>query len=340
MADQPRVREGNRKFVWFTPTKRHASEYEMFTIGQQSSPRQWLVVDWPLRFDDGRAPYTDQSTAVRSSDWERFRDPSQVWYRPYVVSRNHEEHSLDRFVRHALDDGLAKGMNPEWVREVLGRYYAAWPFVEYGLFLSLCYAVREALGDSVMFALVFEAADKVRHLQDIVHLTFDLAAVLPDYDDEGARSAWMEDPTLVPARENVERIFAADDWAEMVVAVNLVFEPLVGDLAKTEFFARAAPWNGDPVTPMILAGVREDSRRQLATTEELVRMLLSDPEHGDHNRDVISGWVERWTPVSVAAARALEGLFSIKGIEAPPFEASFELVQARQRRIRDELQLR
>jgi methane monooxygenase component A beta chain/propane monooxygenase small subunit len=53
-------------------------------------------------------------------------------------------------------------MNPEWVREVLGRYYAAWPFVEYGLFLSLCYAVREALGDSVMFALVFEAADKVR----------------------------------------------------------------------------------------------------------------------------------------------------------------------------------
>lgn len=30
MADQPRVLEGNRKFVWFTPTKRHASEYEMF----------------------------------------------------------------------------------------------------------------------------------------------------------------------------------------------------------------------------------------------------------------------------------------------------------------------
>jgi hypothetical protein len=50
--------------------------------------------------------------------------------------------------------------------------------------------------------------------------------------------------------------------------------------------------------------------------------------------------VERWTPVSVAAARALEGLFSIKGIEAPPFEASLELVEARQRRIRDDLQLR
>lgn len=339
MAHEPGILEGNRRFVWFTPTKRSASEYEMFTIGQQSSPGQWLAVDWPLRFDDGRAPYTEQSTAVRSSDWERYRDPAQLWYRPYVVSTNQEEQSLDRFVRQALGDGLAEGMNQAWVREVLGRYYAAWPFVEYGLFLSLCYAVREALGDSVMFALVFEAADKMRHLQDIVHLTFDLADVLPDYSDAGARSAWMDDPALVPVRENVERIFSVNDWAEIVVAVNLIFEPLVGELAKTELFARAAPWNGDPVTPMILAGVREDARRHLAATNELVRMLQSDPEHGDDNRRVISGWMERWTPVSMAAAHALEGLFSIRGIEAPPFDASLKRVQARQRRIRDDLQL-
>ena len=58
---------------------------------------------------------------------------------------------------------------------MLSRYYAAWPFVEYGLFLALCYAVREALGDTIAFSIAFQAGDLMRHLQDIVHLMFDLA---------------------------------------------------------------------------------------------------------------------------------------------------------------------
>ena len=58
---------------------------------------------------------------------------------------------------------------------MLSRYYAAWPFVEYGLFLALCYAVREALGDTIAFSIAFQAGGRMRHLQDIVHLMFDLA---------------------------------------------------------------------------------------------------------------------------------------------------------------------
>ncbi len=36
-------------------------------------------------------------------------------------------------------------LSPAWRDQVLGTYYAAWPFVEYGEFLCLSYAVREAL---------------------------------------------------------------------------------------------------------------------------------------------------------------------------------------------------
>jgi methane/phenol/toluene hydroxylase len=90
----------------------------------------------------------------------------------------------------------------------------------------------------------------MRHLQDIVHLMFDLAGTREGFIDAGARDAWMTDPVLVPVRENIERIVSCRDWFEVVVAVSLVFEPIVGRLIKTEFLARNAPRHGDAVTPL------------------------------------------------------------------------------------------
>lgn len=304
---------GHREFTWFTPAGRHATDYENLTVGQQSSPAEWLHVGWPVRFDDGRAPFTEDSTSVRSSRWRDWRDPFQVWQRPYVQNTNFEEQALEHLTPIALDMGIGE-INETWLREILGKYYAAWPFAEYGLFLSLCYAVREALADTIMFATAFEATDKFRHQQDIVRLLLDLSDRDPAYSDASARGAWLEDPLLVPVRENIERIFSLFDWAEILVAINLVFEPLVGRLVKDEFVARNAPHNGDPLTPVILAAARRDTARHLETTRSLVQFLSSDPQFGEANRQVISGWLDRWTPESSRAADAASGLFEIKEI--------------------------
>ncbi len=337
MATEHATLQGNRKFVWFTPTGRFATEYEMFTIGQQSGPSQWLDIDWPLRFDDGRPPYSVESTAVRCSDWELFRDPAQLWYRPYVAATNEEEQTLARLIPATLADGVADRIDPAWCEHVLEKYYAAWPFVEYGLFLALCHPVREALGDSVMFATVFQAADKMRHVQDIVHLTFDLADVLPEFDDTGARAAWMTDPMLVPIREIVESLLVCDDWVEVITVINLVFDPLVGSLMTTHFMSKAAAQHGDSVTPLVLAGTRRNAIRHLASTKELVRLLVDDPEHGPANRAVFSGWLDRWTPGVDAAAVALSGVFSLPGIRAVDPAEALSAVRSDLAAIRSEL---
>jgi hypothetical protein len=304
---------GHREFIWFTPAGRHPTDYENLTVGQQSSPAEWLHVGWPVHFDDGRDPFTEDSTKVRSSRWRDWRDPFQVWQRPYVQSTNFEEQALEHLTPVALDTGLGQ-INKTWLNEILGKYYAAWPFAEYGLFLSLCYAVREALADTVQFATAFEATDKFRHQQDIVRLILDIGDRDDAYSDAGARDAWMKDPVLVPVRENIERIFSLDDWAEILVAINLVFEPLVGRLVKDEFVARNAPHNGDPLTPVILAAARRDTARHLETTRSLVKFLISDPQFGDDNREVVSGWMEGWSAESNRAASAAVGLFGIEGI--------------------------
>ncbi|KWW99075.1 hypothetical protein TH66_05105 [Carbonactinospora thermoautotrophica] len=331
---------GHRKFVWFTPQRRNPTEYELYTVGQQSSPKQWLHVDWPIRFDDGREPYTEDSTALRATDWEGYRDPTRTWYRPYVVSQCQVERTLDRLVPAQLEDAGTTEMNPAWARQALGTYYMAWPFVEYGLFLGLCYAVGEALSDTVEFMLAFQAADRMRHVQDIVHLSFDLEDSVEGFTDTQARQAWMEDPVLVPTRENVERIIAAHDWGEIVVAINLVFEPLVGELVKDRFFARNAVYNGDPATPTILGTVRDDRRRHREATSELMRFLFDDEKHGAANREIVQQWIDHWTPFSERAARSLRGLFEIEGITAQPFDSAWESVTKNHADLLAELGLR
>jgi Methane/Phenol/Toluene Hydroxylase len=305
---------GSRTFTWFKPRGRRPTEYELYTVGQQSTPKEWLRVGWPLHFDDGRDPYVDESTKVRSSHWRDWRDPFQVWQRPYVQVTNFEEQALDRLVPAALAGDELQGMNPVWLHEVVGKYYAAWPYAEYGLFLSLCYAVREALADTAMFALAYETTDKLRHQQDVVRFLLDLQDMDSTFSDDGARGAWMSDPALVPTRENIERIFTLNDWGEIVVAINLAFEPLVGALVKDEFLARNATHNGDPVTPMILAAARRDTERHLRTISDFVRFLASDPEFGTANRRVLSEWARRWTQESAKAAVAASALFQINGI--------------------------
>jgi hypothetical protein len=126
--------EGHRTFTWFTPQRRRATEYELYTVGQQSSPQQWLNVDWPIRFDDGREPYTASSTVIRCGNWHDYRDPAALWQRPYIAAANHEEQALGRLIPGELSAGLAAGMDEAWLDPMLSRYYGAWPFVEYGLF--------------------------------------------------------------------------------------------------------------------------------------------------------------------------------------------------------------
>jgi hypothetical protein len=171
--------------------------------------------------------------------------------------------------------------------------------------------VREALADTMRFALAFEATDKLRQQQDIVRLLIDLAELDPTFSDSQAREAWMSDPKLVPIRENVERIISLQDWAEIIVAVDLAFEPLVGALVKDEFLARNASHNGDPITPVILAGARRDTARHRAAAQSFVRFLVTDPEFGADNRQIIGQWAAHWAAESAAAARAASGLFEI-----------------------------
>jgi alkene monooxygenase beta subunit len=321
---------GDRRFTWYPPAGRVPTEYEDLSVHQQSSPLLHAFQGWPIRFDDGRDPYDESTTAVRSSDWYAYRDPDRTVQRTYVSSANESERALDRSIVGARDAGLFEFADPDWVREALAGHFMTYPFVDYGLFLALCYAEREALSDTTTFSIVFTAADKLRAVQDAVHYSFDLAAARPDFVEADIHDIWQSDPVWQGARRAVEQIIAAADWMEVVVAANLCFDRLFGELVRVEFFSRFAAANGDMVTPILIASAESDAARTRRWTGALLAHLLGDTVHGQHNRDVIGAWVRHWNEAAVTAAEAFGPLFDRPRVKPSTFDRALARVRAKQ----------
>jgi len=317
-------------FTWVNPKGKRPTEYEDLTVGQQSTPALYVSQGWPIRFDDGRDPYTEASTVIKSSDWYAYRDPNQTTNRHYVVGIHEAESALDQSFKGAHAAGLFEFADPEWIKTGIGKHYMSYPHVEYGMFLALCYAEREALSDTVTFSLVFEAADKVRHLQDVVYYSFELAEAHPGFDDSTVESDWKNDAIWQGARKAIENIVASFDWMEVVVAINLCFDRLFGELAKVEYFSRFAAANGDIVTPMIIASSEGDTARNVRFTTELMQHVLNDATHGAKNKEIVNGWVEKWNAYALDACDAFAPVFDAAPTKPGTYKAAMARVEGKQ----------
>src|SRR5205085_4925546 len=107
--------EAERQFQWYTPRRRRASLYEDVTVDTQPSVHRHVRRGWPLRFEDGRGIWWDESTRLRSSDWFEFRDPGEQWERTYYQRGTAFEHQIEGAVASAIEEGVIADFRPEWV---------------------------------------------------------------------------------------------------------------------------------------------------------------------------------------------------------------------------------
>jgi hypothetical protein len=311
-----------RSFQWFAPRKRRATLYEDVTVDTQPSIARHIRRGWPMYFEDGRGTWDEGSTALRVEDWYAFRDPGEMWERVFYQEGSRYEAEIDGAVRAARTDRLFDDFTPEWV-EFLRANLQIPAFVEHGLWLAMSTTARDCLSDTLAHCVAIAAANKQRHAQAIVLYAMDLEPAFGEFPIERAREAFLSGEVWQPTRQYLEQLRAISDWGEMIVAVNLIFEPLVGVMIRRELGIRAAIANGDGVTPTVarVAELEWDWARRW--TVAFLEMVLGDEVHGAANRAAIAGWVTTWQPRALAALRAIEQL-----TEVP---AGFSFAGARER---------
>lgn len=325
MAASPKGRSGGNKktgFSYIVPAKRRATQYEEITLHTQWDPKNFAQAGWFNLDKNGNPPWREDSTRLKATDWWAYRDPHAEWFRPFVKRQADIGRSIEQSIAGAKRAGNFANFDAEWV-DFLSKHYAAYRFAEYGLFLALCQAQREAGSDVVAQPIIFQSVEKDRHAQDITLYGMVLEAEIPGFSDSAAKDIWMNAPEWQGLRKIVEYLLACRDWAEIYLVVNFLIEPLVSTLLCRELIQRNAPLHGDAITPTIAQAAEADRANKRDSSKAFIQMVLD--QHPD-NRMIFSEWAEKWLPLAISAAQDLIPLFSLLKHQTLSGQAAYDNV--------------
>jgi propane 2-monooxygenase small subunit len=342
-----------RRFNYFTPEKRKQTHYEDVTVEVQPDPRHYLSQGWLYGFSDGRGGYPLDWTALKSwgSDkpepkrypgsggkgydwpalgWHEFRDPNEEWEFTLYRYNSNVVRQVTQNIEVARQTKAFEQWNRNWVTFV-ERNIGAWMHVDHGLGLYLyANANRRAPTNMHNNAISVNSMHLIRAAQDLALYNLTLSEEVPGFDGRAHVEAWNNDPAWRDVREVAEALTAIDDWCEAIFAGNVIFQPLVGELFRSQLLMQAAPRNGDFVTPTLLGAEEYDyAERDLRYTRPMFELLTSDREFADHNKGIMQQWLSAWVPRALAAARTLQPIWSQPEAKPPRFEDGLDRQKSR-----------
>jgi propane monooxygenase small subunit len=344
-----------RRYNYFTPAKRKQTHYEDVTVEVQPDPRHYLTQGWIYGFADGSTGYPLHWTKLKAwgvdrpepqrgpgtgglavenwpaHGWHEFRDPNEEWEQTIYRYNANVVRQLNQNIENARNSKAFEQWSPNWVRFV-ERHVGAWMHIEHILGLYV-FAANERSAPTNMHntALAVNSAHKIRFAQDLALYNLTLSEEIEGFDGTAHLDAWNTDPEWQGARKLVEALTAVeDDWGEAVFAANIVFEPLVGELFRSNLVMQAAAPNGDFVTPTVMgAGEYDYAQRDLRWTVACFGPLVQDREFAEHNSRLMTGWLATWVPQALEAARTMQPLWSAVDHKPPRFEDALDRAKNR-----------
>jgi propane monooxygenase small subunit len=319
----------SRSFNYFQPKGRQSSVYEDVTVDVQPDPDRYLLQGWLYAFADGTEGYDPRWTKMKSSDWHVFRDPNEQWHRNMYIREANTVRQIQQTLSIAREQNVYAGWDKSWVKCVETHVSAAM-HPEFGLGMHVFVpAQRDAPSNMINNAICINSTDKLRLAQDLALYNLELSERIAGFDGFAHKRVWKNDRVWFGARENVERLTAAPDWAEQVFATNIIYEPLCGELFRSQFVMQFAAPHGDFVTPVLFGIAEHDFERNLAYTIELFKLLADDEQHGEANKRMMEEWLTHWAQFSIAGARQLQPVWSQAKIKVVRFEDAYERAKNR-----------
>lgn len=328
----------SRRYRYFEPRAKRATHYEDVTVDVQPDPERYLIQDWIISFPDGRGAYQKDSTKAKSSDWHAFRAPDQEWERTHYQRQSRIEVMVQAVIANGRKSGAHLVFDATWGK-TLQKHLGAWKHAEFGLGCALMQAQRGGYTQMINNATLTNSSYKLRLSQDITLYLAEIGMDITGWDDEAGKTAWLEDPMWQGAREAVETIMGCTDYLEQYFAINLVFEPLVGELFRSGFLMQFGAANNDFMTPSVIAAAEGDYERNLANAIDLIWLLANDETFGAQNRTLFQSWVKKHGALADKAARQLQPIWSKPHSKPISFEEARAVSEERFAKILGEVSL-
>jgi propane monooxygenase small subunit len=245
---------------------------------------------------------------LRSDQWVSFVGPVGRWQRSVArIGADAERRITDAIGAAQAGEELTE-VDELWIEFLRDNMpVSAFAFHHCGRILEA--ASARSPGGAIAHGIELQASMQLRQAQAIVLYSMDLERRFGPMPIEAARERWDSDPGWQAVRGYLTDVDAeCHDWGELLVAINLCFEPIVGQMLRREFAVDRGPAHGDLVTTV----VAEAGQREWGLTREwtvaLAHFVIGDPHCGDANAATLRAWVARHTPRAEAACKVAIGL--------------------------------
>ena len=321
-----------RRYNYFKPAKRKQTHYEDVTVEVQPDPRHYLTQGWIYGFADGSPRLPADWTKLKAwgvDEPEPERGPGSggkpvaelagprlarvprpqrgVGAHDLPVQRQRRPAGQPRTSRTPATRRRSTS-GPRTGCSFVERNVGAWMHIEHILGLYV-FAACNRSGPTNMHntAMVVNSEHKIRFAQDLALYNLTLTEEIEGFDGAAHLEAWNTDPEWQGVRKVTEALTAVDDdWGESIFATNIVFEPLLGELFRSQPGAcRRRAGNGDFVTPTVVgAGEYDYAQRDLRWTRGVLRPAHPGPRvRRPQQADSCRAGCRNWVPQCLEAAR-------------------------------------
>lgn len=340
MVDSKRSLTPIRRQPWDWQTR---NEYEEVTVREQP----YLHGHYRNKYyKSDHDIYDPRYTAVRSSNWDAFRDSKKYWYTPYVHSRKKLADSVTEVFDRARRLGIYDTIREPW-KSFSAQLYIPLRHYEYAGALQLQHVIRYAMGCPIEQCATYTAFDKQGRSQWLTEWGITFPGNETDTALQPSKQMWMEHESFRKLREYMEKLLVIEDWAEVIVASHLTIEPLLGRLVYGNLNSTALQY-GDVIIPQLSLVCQDELMWEEQWTQKFIEFIVNDPvtnrwEYlqslgyadwpGDYrwgntlsdprqtpedprsNREIVSEWMNQWLATAIAAIQPLQMLFDEHGIQ-------------------------
>jgi phenol/toluene 2-monooxygenase (NADH) P1/A1 len=249
----------------------------------------------------GRELYDPRFTALRLTDSYSFTDPRQYYYTPYVTQRSSLHDEFGKTLAYLQDRELLARLPETW-HTMLTSVVVPLRHYESAAQLVSVAGARFADGTSIEQCCTFAAFDRIGNAQMLSRMGIELDSGHGGVLD-AAKQNWLDAEHLQPLRRLAEEIMVTSDWAEGLLAADLV-DSLIYPLLY-QGLDEAALLGGAGAYSLLAQHFTAWFADQRKWIDALTRTWAEDPANGEDNRTTLARIVRTWQPRARGAVAAL-----------------------------------
>lgn len=238
--------------------------------------------------------YDPTLSVIRMRDWYDLKDPRQLYYSPYVLTRARQQDTMEANFSFVEKRGLAEQI-PSEVRQTVLALLTPLRHVAWGANQNNSFICGYGYGAALTQPCIYHAMDHLAAAQYLSRLGLLIDG--PNALSEGKR-AWTQDAAWQPLRRYVEDCMALRDPIELFVAQNVVLDGLLYPLVFETLVDNVIASRGGATVGLLTLFMTEWQSSTRKWVDAVIKVMGLESEE---NHATLRRWIETWTDQAVAA---------------------------------------